>query len=163
MPSVDVAPDAAVAAGTVALDPAVGADAFAAVAATFEDLGEVEVKQMFRCNNVALKWFRDTNEDPPGWPTRAAVDLTDKDFIQIGVIDKDKGTSYKFREEERQPWSWRQMLADLLAKDKEKVLNGMGVVSITCEWVPNTYDHKRWHAALTEGVRKYTAAAPVPV
>ena len=118
MPSVDVAPDAAVAAGTVALDPAVGADAFAAVAATFEDLGEVEVKQMFRCNNVALKWFRDTNEDPPGWPTRAAVDLTDKDVIQIGVIDQDKGKSYKFRAEERHPWSCEPIFADFLGLDK---------------------------------------------
>ena len=137
----------------------------AAVAATPEDLKHVKVEQRFELNNVALKWFRDSHENPPGTPTTECVDLTDSDTIQIGVIERNTGMEYAFKENERQPWSWRQMLAGLSPAAKDLVLGAnatLGVVRITCQPVPGSYDHKRWHAARHIG-RPYAADAEVRV
>ena len=40
----------------------------AAVAASPENLACLRVSQPFKLNNVALKWIRDSHEDPPGNP-----------------------------------------------------------------------------------------------
>ena len=40
----------------------------AAVAASRADLDAVEIQQPFRLNNMALKWLRDSSEEPPGFP-----------------------------------------------------------------------------------------------
>ena len=123
----------------------------AAVAATPEDLATLPVSQPFWLNNVALKWIRDLHENPPGNPITNCVDLTHTDPLQIGVIEKTTGMDYKFKAGETQPWSWRQMLAALSPAAKDLVLGSnpaLGVTRITCEPIPGSYDHKRWHAAL---------------
>ena len=137
----------------------------AAVAATPEDLAQLRVVQSFQLNNVALKWFRDSHENPPGKPTTDCVDLTKSDPMQIGVIEKNTGMEYAFKANATQPWSWRQMLAGLSPAAKDLVLGAnptLGVVRITCQPVPGSYDHKRWHAAMHIG-RPYAADAEVLV
>ena len=107
-PAAGGAPAGAVAAGDApaAAVAAEGAPA-AAVAASPEDLEQMRVKQHFQLNNIALKWIRDTYEDPPGHPTTRCVDLANSDPLQIGAIDKHTGMSYRFKEGEFEPWSWR--------------------------------------------------------
>ena len=70
-----------------------------------------------------------------------------------------------FKNGETEPWSWRQMLAALSPPVKNLVLGSnpsLGVVRITCEPVPGSYDHKRSHAARHLG-RPYGPEAVVPV
>ena len=144
---------------------AVAASAEAAVAATAADLAQLHVSQPFRLNNVALKWIRDSHEDPPGHPTTDCVDLTGSDPYQIGVLQKNTGMAYQFTEGETQPWSWRQMLASLNARAKALVLGSsptLDVVGVTCGPVAGSYDHKRCHAAVQLGV-PYDSNALVPV
>ena len=161
-------PDAAVAAHTDGPHAAVAAQddvPAEAVALSLKALEEMRVTQPFRLNNVALKWIRDSNENPPGHPTTASVDLTDTDPLQIGVIQKTTGMDYSFKQGETTPWSWRQRFAALTSEAKEKVLGcnpRLGVVRITCAPVIGSYDHKRWHAALHIG-RPYGEGAAVPV
>ena len=136
-----------------------------AVAASPEDLARLHVSQPFRLNNVALKWIRDSNENPPGTPTTDCVDLTLTDPLQIGEIEKNSGMDYNFKAGETKPWSWRQMLAALNPAAKDLVLGSnpaLGVVRITCAPVLGSYDHKRWHAARHLG-RPYAEDAAVPV
>ena len=84
-----------------------------AVAFSPQDLENTRVVQAFRDNNTALKLFRDTNENRFARPTTHCVELTHRDPIPIGVIDHEHGTvRYRFTDQ-RQPWSWRQMLADM--------------------------------------------------
>ena len=87
------------------------------VAHTREIYG-MECTQPWKLNNTALKWFRDNNEHPPGVPTRWVVDLTDTDPCDIGVLQRTKGAGYSFKVGERQPWSWRQMLAVLMKQTR---------------------------------------------
>ena len=63
----------------------------AAVAASVQALNDTRVIQTFKFNNVALKWIRDSHENPRGWPTTTIVELTDTDPLQIGVIDEWNG------------------------------------------------------------------------
>ena len=136
-----------------------------AVAASPDDLARLSVSQLFRLNSAALKWIRDGHENPPGVPTTDGVDLTDTDPLLIGVIERTVGMDYTFKENERTPWSWRQMLAALPPAAKGSVLGSnpaLGVVRITCAPVLGSYDHKRWHAALHLG-RPYAEDATVPV
>ena len=121
-------------------------DCGAAVAASAEALARLRVSQPFRLNSIALKWIRDSHENPPRFPTTDCVDLTDRDPYHIGVLDGNrKGMEYKFQSDERTPWSWRQMLAALSPKVKESVLGSepvLGVVRITCQPELGSYDHK---------------------
>ena len=136
-----------------------------AVAASPEDLARMSVSQPFRLNNVALKWIRDSHENPPGTPTTDCVDLTLTDPLEIGVIERNNGMNYKFKADERMPWSWRQMLAALNPTAKDFILGSnpaLGVVRITCAPILGSYDHKRWHAARHLG-RPYADDAAVPV
>lgn len=135
-----------------------------AVAASPHDLENMRVTQPFKLNNVALKWIRDTHEDPPGNPTTDRVDLTSSDPLQIGVIVRSGGMDYAFHATETTPWSWRQMLAAMSPAAKSLILgaNSLSVVRVTCEPVIGSYDHKRWHAARHLG-RPYSEDASVPV
>ena len=57
-------------------EAAVAASPKPAVAASPEDLGSLRVSQPFKLNNVALKWIRDSCEDPRGTPTTDCVVLS---------------------------------------------------------------------------------------
>ena len=94
----------------------------AAVALSAKDLARVRVTQPLKLNNIALKYIRDSNENPPGHPTTHRVDLTDFDPLQIGVLEKGSGLKYRYKDGESQPWSWRQMLAAMPVKYKQLVL-----------------------------------------
>ena len=83
----------------------------AAVALSPQDLENITVTQAFRKNNLVITYFRDMYEDGLGRPTISHVELTDRDPIQIPVIDK-KGRHYTYLED-CEPWSWRQMLAGM--------------------------------------------------
>ena len=115
-----------------------------------DDLLGSRINQPFKLNNTALKWIRDTHEDPPGCPTQECVDLTALDPLQIGVLERDQGMSYSFQGDATQPWSWRQMLNGLRADILETIV-GNGVVRITCEAMKGSSDHKRNHAAKKAG------------
>ena len=145
---------------------AAGGGAEPAVAATRAELDALRLTQPFDKNNIALKWLRDTSEDPPGFPIRRCVDITAQDPMDIGVLHMRTGMAYSFREGATQPWSWRQMLAGLKSDVKDKVLGtdpSVGVVRITCE-ATDAYDHKRWHAARDPAVgRPFAEGAPVPL
>ena len=65
-------PAAAVAAQVAAQDD--GPEA--AVAASVKALNEIKVKLPFTVNSVALKWIRDSHEDPHGCLTTTIVELT---------------------------------------------------------------------------------------
>ena len=93
-------------------------------------------------SNVALKWLRDTHEDPPGHPNVEEVDLTDQRIIQIGQIIRNKGPLYRFHATNTQPWSWLLMIKGF-GPDVQTRIVGNGLVSIKLMPIPNTYDHKR--------------------
>ena len=157
----DDAPQAAVAAQVAAQDG--GPEA--AVAASEEDLNNTQVTQPWKLNNAALKYFRDTNENPPGYPTRTSVQLTDTDPHPVGVLQRTTGEEYWFRPDETTPWSLRQMLAALTDDGKERVLGPkprLGVASIVCKPVEGSYDHKRQAAAIKQG-QPFDREAPTPV
>ena len=142
-----------------------GAAGAAAVAATMQELAAVVVAQPFKLNNIALKWIRDSHEEPPGWPTTDRVDLTNRDPLEIGILDRTTGPGYGFKADEKQPWSWRQMVAAMAPEVKTQILGAgddAGVVSMSCEPIAGSYDHKRWHASRTLG-RPFDPEAPVPL
>ena len=85
--------EAAVAARDDALQAAVAAVALSATA-----LNEIKVTQDFKSNNVALKWLQDTHENLLGLPTVETVELTDTDPLDIGVMEKNTGMDYSFKE-----------------------------------------------------------------
>jgi len=131
---------------------------------TLEAFNKTEVTQNWRVNNTALKWIRDQHEEPRGHPTVDEVDLSSVDVMMIGVLYREKGMDYAFVEGERQPWSWRQMIASFSATDKALLLgeNGQEVTRMVCAPLPHSYDHKRHHAARVVG-KPYLKGAPVPV
>ena len=138
--------------------------ALAAVASPAQ-LAAVTVKQPFRLNNTALKWIRDSHENPPGHPTVEEVDLTDSDPLQIGVLVKTQGMDYEFAPGgATQPWSWREMLAAMPQNARARILGDPagGVVRITCAPVQGSYDHKR-HFAANKLRRPFDQTASVPV
>ena len=129
-------------------------------------LAAMNVTQPFSLNNTALKWIRDTHENPRGHPTVEEVDLTDSDPLQIGVLVKPtQGMDYGFAPGgATQPWSWREMLAAMPQNARARILGdpARGVVRITCAPVQGSYDHKRHHAA-NQLSRPFPQTAPVPV
>eukprot|EP00959_Pyramimonas_sp_CCMP1952_P118753 2482625-Pyramimonas_sp.AAC.1 len=83
----------------------------AAVAASRADLDALPVTQSCKLNSIALKWVRDTAENPPGFPVTPCVDITDSDPMCVGVLERTTGMACSFRGGGgAQPWSWRQML-----------------------------------------------------
>ena len=142
------------------------------VVATLDDIAKVKITQTRQSNNTALKWFRDTNEDPPGFPTTWSVDLTHTDPVDIGVLlpkTKKKGgvhnMAYKFQEGAVQPWSWRQMLAGFDMVTRSQIMGfgeNTGVVSIRVCAIKGSCDHKRHYAAVEAGA-PYSNDVPVPI
>ena len=128
-------------------------DSATAVASSPQDLEYTPVAQAFRDNNIALKFFRDTNEDYFPGPTTDRVELPHKDPIPIGVIEHEKGTPRYSFSAQRQPWSWRQMLAGMTDEVKTELLGNPreGVVSIWCAPIPGSYDHNRAAAWSKDG------------
>ena len=112
-------------------------------------------------NSTALKWIRDTNEDPPGFPTVECVDLTNGEVIWIGQLLRDKGMEYSFDKTILQPWSWQLMILGF-SPDLQDRMIGPGLAQICCKPFEGSYDHKRHHAA-REAKRPYPADAPVPI
>ena len=137
----------------------------AAVALSPMALAEIRVTQRFALNNNALKWIRDSHEFPPGCPTVGYVELTDKDPLPIGVLERTRGPPYRFITGLQQPWSWREMIAGMSPHAQDAVLGAnprLGVARIVCAPLIGSYDHKRWHVARQFG-RPYDDNAPVPV
>ena len=135
-----------------------------AVAASSADLASLSVTQSWAKNKTALKWIRDSHEDPPGFPTTNSVDLTCTDPMRIGVIGKSSGMDYSFKPGETTEWSWRQMLAALPPAAKERVLgsnHALGVIRLTCEPSCGYKDQNRLHASLHIG-RPYADGATIP-
>ena len=120
-------------------------DSATAVAFSPQDLENAPVAQAFRDNNIALKLFRDADEDRFARPTTHCVELTHRDPIPVGVIEHEKGTPRYSFSAQRQPWSWRQMLAGMTDEVKTELLGNPreGVVSVWCAPIPGSYDHNR--------------------
>ena len=115
----------------------------AAVALSPQDLENITVTQAFRKNNLVITYFRDMYEDGLGMPTISHVELTDRDPIQIPVIDK-KGRQYTYLGD-CEPWSWRQMLAGMTDDVLTQLLGSprKGVRRIWCAPIPDSYAHTR--------------------
>jgi len=119
-------------------------------------------------NNIALKFLRDSNEQPPGFPLVSEVDLTHSPTILIGTIDRKFGTAYSFNYDIMYPWSWVDMLQHF-RPELLRTIVGDGVARMRCMPIANTNDHKRRHASLQEqrdGIRTaliYSPNAPVPI
>ena len=111
-------------------------------------------------NNNALKWLRDTHEDPPGQQVVHRVDTTSDDPLEIGVLERDRGMAYRFLENESQLWSWKDMLASF--QDEVMVeVTGLGVSMITCQPIQGTYDHTRHHAQVKGEGPELIGTAPI--
>ena len=89
---------------------------------TLEDVIH-EGAQPWQLNNAALKSIRDTNENPPGWPSvswdhegcgYAGVELFDHDPYPIKTLRRTTGMHYELTDPE-QPWSWRKMLNNMVS------------------------------------------------
>ena len=52
--------------------------------------------QPWKLNNTALKWLRDTHENPPGIPTVPELDLTSQEEIMIQTLVEPGGQDYSF-------------------------------------------------------------------
>ena len=103
--------------------------ATAKVAATVDQIRALRQTQQTdrKVHNTALKWFRDTHEDPPGQPTVSRVPITYDDPIDIWVLDRDKGMAYTFVENQTQQGSWRSMIASFSDDVLEQVVGDGGV------------------------------------
>ena len=120
----------------------------AAVALSPRALTEIHLTQSFALNSIALEWIGYTHESPPCWPPVDWVELTDKDPLQIGVVDKSHGQD-RWISNRQQPWSWRQMLAGMSPPYQAAVLgvNGsspcLGVTRVACAPSIHSYDGSR--------------------
>ena len=64
--------------------------------------------QSWHLNNTALKFIRDSNEDPPGCPQQQIIDLF-KDELEIKTLRRGFGEAYELVLP-MQPWSWKKMI-----------------------------------------------------
>ena len=129
------------------------------------ELSTIKVDQPFTLKTVALRWIRDCHERPRGFPTHGSVELTRRDPLPVGVLDDySTGMQYKFKEDARQNWSWKQMLSSLDAKSQKIILGKprQGVARMTCAPIRGSRDYDLWHTALNIG-RPFSRDAPVPV
>ena len=122
-------------------------------------------QQAWSLNSTALKHIRDTGEDPPGIPILDpggldGLDLFDRDPFPIMTLKRSTGMHYELVPP-LQPWSWRRMLNAMTDATLKQVV-GPGIIGISCEPLPGSYDNARRHAAK---VLKFVYAedAPVPV
>lgn len=112
-------------------------------------------------NSVALKWMRDTNEHPPGFPSVEYVDITDEPTVDICRLVRGSGPLYSFDLTHRQPWSWLAMIKGFKEELQLRIV-GEGLANIRCMPIAGTYDHKR-HKAKVDSGQSYPADAPVPI
>ena len=129
---------------------------------TVEYIQSVEsIQQAIKLNNTALKWIRDTHENPPGTPTVQYVALTQyHTAYQIGKLGRCKGEEYWWTGG-TQPWSWLHMFKSMRPDDMNTII-GKGITDIFCKPVEESYDHKR-EAAAVKINRPFEKGAPVPV
>ena len=77
-------------------------------------------------NNDALKFIRDTHEDPRGTPKVELVDLFEVERpYEIMTLVRDTGMDYKFQEP-LQPWSWRKMLKAIKPELRGQIFGRFG-------------------------------------
>ena len=112
--------------------------------------------QQWKLNSTALKYIRDTHEDPPGKPTVPHVDLSQKDPMQILTLSRTSGEAYELVKP-YQEWSWLKMLHSLSHGDGgndllQKLVGPEGITGVWCMPLPDSYDHKRAHAAKKNGL-----------
>ena len=131
-------------------------------AVTFKEVRESGT-QPWTLNNTALKDIRDSNENPRGTPNTERVELFGSDPFDVRTLTRSKGTDYELGEP-LQPWSWRRMLNGMSDTTLTRVV-GPGITNICCMPIPNSYDHKRRHAALQPGTKQepFPKDAPVPI
>ncbi|MCP3969613.1 MAG: hypothetical protein GY717_04715 [Rhodobacteraceae bacterium] len=115
---------------------------------TVAGLQGVAITQSKHLNNVALKWFRQLLEDPPGCPMRVGANLLTQEVWNVGVMFRHEGQTmgFDFMEGQMQPWSWRQMLAAMPYETQLRVV-GDGLTALAVEYEVGSYDHKRHFAA----------------
>ena len=82
--------------------------------------------QPWKLNNTALKWLRDTHENPPGIPTVPELDLTSQEEIMIQTLVEPGGQDYSFTAP-LQPWSWQKMLNGFNEENLRKAVGDAGV------------------------------------
>ncbi len=111
-----------------------------------ESLLENRVAQPWVQHNVALKCLRDWQEEehPQGGHVE---DLSFAPILEIKAIVHPKGMDYHWdHAAETTQWDWRGFLAHL-QPDMLRDIVGDGLVALALANTPDSYDHKRHHAA----------------
>ena len=119
---------------------------------SFDEIRKAEY-QNWSENSTALKFFRDTNEDPPGVPNVEKVDLFPHSTVDILTLERPngKGEAYNLVQPFH-PWSWRAMLNGM-DDPTLKYIVGDGIIGITCQPIKDTDDYKRCRAWREQGIR----------
>ena len=82
--------------------------------------------QAWKLKNDALKFIRDTNEDPRGTPNVEFVDLFEEEPPhEIKTLVRGTGMDYEFQEP-LQPWSWRKMLKAMKPELRDQIFGRFG-------------------------------------
>ena len=92
------------------------------------DLDTLE-DQAWTLNNDALKYIRDTHEEPRGTPNVPFVDLFEEERpLEIMTLVRGTGMGYEF-EQPLQPWSWRKMCKAMNQDLRDRIFGKLGVIS----------------------------------
>ena len=70
---------------------------------TVKELEAIKVQQPWNLNNTALKYIRDTHENPRGFPTVRYVDVGSQDIWYIGKLQRSSGEDYTFDPTDKTP------------------------------------------------------------
>ena len=101
-------------------------------------------------HNAALKYFRmicERDGDDFFWFSNDGADAVGT------ILHDDVGTEYTFDETKMIPWKWQEMIAQMDRTSMLNVVGGpegrsRGLVGLSFSKRPNSYDHKRAHAAV---------------
>ena len=129
---------------------------------TLENLANIEKGDATHASaNTALKYIRDTHEEPRGYNTIQTYDLTNVDTIPVAKLNRGAFTRYSFDHSVMKPWDWRTMFK-LFKPNLQQQLIGEGILTLELVPIPFSYDIAR-HNAAKEQRNPYDIDAPVPV
>ena len=117
----------------------------------FKDYGDFAGH--WKQHNAALKFFRmicERDGDENFWFSNDGADAVGT------ILHDDVGTEYTFDETKMIPWKWQEMIAQMDGTSMSDVVCGPegrsgGLVALSFSRRPNSYDHKRAHAAVNHG------------
>ena len=168
---------AAAAAAASAVSPAAAHGALplaAAAAAAGEELFDVDFfltyqnfTGIFQQHNAALKYFRHVLESQGDPEQPRGRRLENKSPEEVATVLHGVRTNYAFDFTQMKPWSWQEMIAQLVPDDILWVVQGpdghsSGLLGCAVTPRPNSYDVKRhYRARIEEGQKHQTTQLSV--